>query len=300
MDNHFQKYLKYKSKYLELSRTKKYLKGTKTGEDRARAFAEKFDSGSWWGLMVFSHGKFIREVVANLLGNNYSILNRQNTMSTKNSITLLSESKVYTVDIFFGVEKSELAKCAGLTDEQAQKVKDKFDKKSLKKGDLYKFIGNGALLRISKGDDKMYFVRHFPSTANLADVTKKGSKFVRDPPVVGGNCMKKFLEEYKKGLGLYLTNNTVFAEEIESILKRKVVYISCLQRTRQTAQYIVREYFGIADAQACVMKGIHEIGRFDIANKCPSKSTFDCNPLMVDGVDAYWWLAGEPVTNDAF
>ena len=181
----FKKYVKYKSKYQNL---KSMIKGTYTGEMRAINFSGDILNNIYWNKILFSHGAFIRNVCINLLGDNYEIIENKNF----NQFKLINKENNLTIDIFSGIPKSNLAKCS--SDEE--NLEEKFNKKNSKKDYLYRFIGNGAIIRISLNNKYLYFVRHFPSRSNLADVTNKGSKFISDPELITGSCFDNFIKKY--------------------------------------------------------------------------------------------------------
>jgi len=267
----FKKYIKYKSKYINL---KSMIKGTHSGTMRAIKFSNDILNNIYWNKIIFSHGGFIRNVCIKLLGNNYEIFENNNSFKFK----LINKENNLTIDIFSGIPKSNLAICS-----DDIKLKNEFEKRTSKKDYLYKYIGNGAIIRISLNDQYLYFVRHFPSKSNLADVTNKGSKFIYNPDLISGKCFDVFLKKYKNNFTIFNQSNKNFKNEINEILKNKIVYTSCLKRTIQTAKILIYKVINHQKIiKYCVLEGIHEIGKWDIANKCPNDTVFGCFNLEND------------------
>jgi len=265
----FKKYIKYKSKYQNL---KSIIKGTHSGNIRAINFSSNILKGMYWKKILFSHGAFIRNVCIALLGNNFEIIENKKIYQYK----IINKDNNLTIDIFSGIPKSNLAKCST----NDEKLEEKFKKKINKKDYLYRFIGNGSIVRISIENNFLYFVRHFPSKSNLADVTKKGSKFVSNPELISGECFDTFLNKYKYYFKIFTNSNNYLIEEFNEILKNNIVYTSCLKRTIQTAKILIYQVLNHPIfIKYCILEGIHEIGKWDIANKCPNNTVFGCFDL---------------------
>jgi hypothetical protein len=260
------KYLKYKTKYANL---KNMVKGTYTGIKRAYIFADNIINNTYWNNIFFSHGGFIRHVCIKLLGNNYEIIEDNDNFHYK----FINKDNNLVIDIFSGIPKSNLARCFS-SDEELVK---KFDKKKNKKDIFYKYIGNGAIIRVYFQNKSLYLVRHFPSTANLSDVTNKGSKYISNPDIISGDCFNSFLNNYSINYNIFSSINPLFNQEINNILSKNIIYTSCLNRTIQTAKILIYQIFKSEyKIKYCILEGIHEIGRWDIANKCPNNTKFEC------------------------
>ena len=140
------KYLKYKTKYENL---KNMIKGTYTGIQRANNFADNIINNTYWNNIFFSHGGFIRQVCINLIGNNYEIIEDTDNFHHK----FINKDNNLIIDIFSGIPKSNLARCFS-SDEELVK---KFEKKKNKKDLFYKYVGNGAIIRVYFQNKSLYF-----------------------------------------------------------------------------------------------------------------------------------------------
>ena len=261
------KYIKYKTKYEDL---KNIIKGTYTGIKRANIFADNIINNIYWNNIFFSHGAFIRHVCIRLLGNNYEIIEDNNSYYFK----FINKDNNLVIDIFSGIPKSNLARCISSDEDLVQK----FEKKKKNKDIFYKYVGNGAIIRIEFNNKYLYLVRHFPSSANLSDVTNKGSKYISDPSIISGDCFNLFLNKYLISFNIFSNVNSTFNEEINQILNKNIIYTSCLKRTIQTARVLIYQILKSDSKRIkyCILEGIHEIGKWDIANKCPNDTKFGC------------------------
>ena len=182
-----------------------------------------------------------------------------------------------------------------------------------KKTLLDNLIGNGAVIHIKvkgkKGD--WYFVRHYPSKANLLDKAAGWGEFIQrratDPTIgeelIDGPCLDRFNTAWSAQWGHISAFNRVSADETGTILasdpgaaqlatvpffdafkRADAVYVSCLGRTRATAVTLWR---ALSDGEMPAVNEIDDVQElgawYDPTNACPRKMTQEQSQLRGGG-----------------